>query len=110
MCGILGTINLDFDNKLLGFISHRGPDGAGIIKDIVGNHTITLAHRRLSIVDLSPAGNQPMQTTDGKCIITYNGEIYNHQIFRNELRNIQFKGHSDTETVLYYLRKKASTL
>lgn len=106
MCGILGTINLDFDNKLLGFISHRGPDGAGIIKDIVGNHTITLAHRRLSIVDLSPAGNQPMQTTDGKCIITYNGEIYNHHIFRNELKNIQFKGHSDTETVLYYLSKK----
>jgi asparagine synthase (glutamine-hydrolysing) len=106
MCGILGAININFDNAELDLIRHRGPDGAGIVTLPIGRHTITLGHRRLSIVDLSPAGDQPMQTEDGRFLITYNGEVYNHSNLRAELGDISFKGHSDTETVLYYLSRK----
>jgi asparagine synthase (glutamine-hydrolysing) len=57
-------------------------------------------------VDLSEAGNQPMHTDCGNYSIIFNGEIYNHEELRSELSNIRFKGHSDTETILYYLREK----
>ena len=66
MCGILGTINLPFEQDVLNLIAHRGPDDSG--KEIidVGPHRIFLGHRRLSIVDLSPAGHQPMVSPDGR--------------------------------------------
>lgn len=105
MCGILGAINVDFDEKVLDLICHRGPDGAGIVRRTLGRHRITLGHRRLAIVDLSPAGAQPMATKDGRCLITYNGEVYNHQTLRTELRGTPFNGHSDTETILKYLQQ-----
>lgn len=103
MCGILGTINKDFDSEVLNLISHRGPDSSGIQSFEIGNNKVTFAQTRLAIVDLSEAGKQPMLSEDNKYAIVFNGEIYNHSELRKELSNINFRGYSDTETLLYYL-------
>ena len=83
-------------------IIHRGPDDAGAWSD--GEHGIALGHRRLSIVDLSPAGHQPMASSGGRYVIVFNGEIYNHALMRKELEACAkapgWRGHSDTETLL----------
>lgn len=81
-------------------IAHRGPDASGIwIDDAPG---VALSHRRLSIVDLSEAGAQPMVSADGRWVISYNGEIYNSDDIRQDpaLRSTVWRGHSDTETIL----------
>lgn len=85
-------------------IHHRGPDDAGQWSD--PDAGIGLAHRRLSILDLSPAGHQPMHSLSGRFVILFNGEIYNHLDVRKELENsgrrsiCHWRGHSDTETLL----------
>lgn len=83
-------------------ISHRGPDTNGIWSD--KNLGITFGHQRLSIIDLSVEGNQPMQSNSGRFILTYNGEVYNHLEIRKELEqnnsNTKWRGSSDTETLL----------
>src|SRR5947207_2526413 len=99
MCGILGTINRPFDESVLDLLQHRGPDDSAITREPIGDHLVTLGHRRLSIVDLSPAGRQPMSTSCGKYSLVFNGEIYNHPELRDN--GIQYRGHSDTETILY---------
>jgi len=108
MCGVVGILNLDGESVspqtlqcMTDSIAHRGPDGEG--QWIEGG--IGLGHRRLSIIDLSPAGHQPMQTTDGRYVISYNGEIYNFRELRRELktRGYQFRSHTDTEVLLYAL-------
>lgn len=77
---------------------HRGPDDAGVWVDTeVG---LALGHQRLSILDLSPAGHQPMLSASGYNVIAFNGEIYNHLALRAELRGTVWRGHSDTETLL----------
>ncbi len=103
MCGILGTINKEFNQDTLNLISHRGPDSSGIESFDIDNHKIIFAQTRLAIVDLSEAGYQPMLSNCGNYAITFNGEIYNHLNLRKKLSEIKFKGHSDTETILYYL-------
>lgn len=88
-------------------IAHRGPDDAGVWVD--QNAGVALAHRRLSILDLSPAGHQPMVSSSARFVIAFNGEIYNHRALRSELEDVDcraslertgWRGHSDTETLL----------
>ena len=84
-------------------IAHRGPDDAGVWCDPTAG--FALAHRRLAIQDLSPAGHQPMPSASGRYVIAFNGEIYNHLALRHELEQAgllqsPWRGHSDTETLL----------
>jgi len=108
MCGIAGIFNytdskeLSFLESMLRNISHRGPDNTSIFQD---NHII-LGHNRLSIIDLSDAGNQPMKSFCGNYIIIFNGEIYNRHVLKNEILShskITFKGNSDTEIFINYI-------
>ena len=101
MCGILGAVNLPFGQEILDIIKHRGPDDSGMHEMMVDGKKITLGQRRLSIVDLSPAGHQPMLTPDERHAIIFNGEVYNHEDFKQKVTKYSFRGHSDTETVLY---------
>ena len=102
MCGIEGTLNGNLGQGALDIIGHRGPDSQGTYKW----NNLNFGHVRLSIVDLSEAGSQPMHSDCGNYTIIFNGEIYNHEDLRAELKGISFKGHSDTETLLYYLRER----
>lgn len=107
MCGISGYIAADgkiVDERLLirmrDTLTHRGPDDAGIWID--ANHRIGLAHRRLTIVDLSLNGRQPMHNSSGRLTIVFNGEIYNHHELRQELESTgcYFTSRCDTEVIL----------
>jgi asparagine synthase (glutamine-hydrolysing) len=92
--------------QMAGLIQTRGPDDAGDWHSKDGS--LALAHRRLSIVDLSPAGHQPMVSDCQQHVLAFNGEIYNHEDLRKEIESelgaIQWRGHSDTEVLLYGLR------
>jgi len=108
MCGIAGLLRLDGGpaspvvlRRMTEAIAHRGPDGEGFFTD----GPVGLGHRRLAIIDLSPAGHQPMQTGDGRWTLSYNGEIYNFQELRLELeaRGFQFRSRTDSEVVLHAL-------
>lgn len=104
MCRILGSINKPFGYDVLDTIKHGGPDAQNIVTiKSAYDREVTLGHTRLSIVDLSDAGSQPMTTQDGRFTIIFNGEIYNHKELRKNIRFQNFRGHSDTETLLYYL-------
>ena len=104
MCGVLGTINREFGEEVLSEIAHRGPDDFGIESFWVNDHQVSFGQRRLSIIDLSPAGHQPMISPCNDFAIIFNGEIYNHMDLRAKLpKGILFNGHSDTETILHYL-------
>lgn len=104
MCGILGSINRYFDETALDLIKHRGPDDFGIDTFELNGHSIHFGQRRLSIIDLSEAGHQPMISDCKKFAIIFNGEIYNHLELRTQLpAKTTFRGHSDTETILEYL-------
>ncbi|WP_297758799.1 asparagine synthase (glutamine-hydrolyzing) [uncultured Shimia sp.] len=108
MCGIAGFVgrgvadSTTLVRRMADQIEHRGPDGAGTWCDT--NDGIALAHRRLAILDLSEAGHQPMVSADGRLVIVFNGEIYNHAELRREIDatgwSFGWKSHSDTETLL----------
>lgn len=83
----------------LSAIRHRGPDGWGSETIHIGSGEVWLGHTRLSILDLSDAGRQPMRSRDGRWWVSYNGEIYNHLELRKKM-NIAWRGHSDTETLV----------
>jgi asparagine synthase (glutamine-hydrolysing) len=109
MCGIVGLLDrslspqraIQLVRHMATALGHRGPDDEGVWND--PECEITLAHRRLAIVDLSPAGHQPMFSADGRQVITFNGEIYNHAAIRANLESEapqDWRGHSDTEVLL----------
>jgi asparagine synthase (glutamine-hydrolysing) len=103
MCGILGFSGVCDPAVLsagLHTIAHRGPDDSGEFVDAAAG--IGLGHVRLSILDLSPLGHQPMVGADGAVVLVYNGEIYNFRELRAELeaKGFNFRGHSDTEVLL----------
>jgi asparagine synthase (glutamine-hydrolysing) len=106
MCGITGIFNTNGEpvspvilRKMTDAIAHRGPDGEGFYIDSF----IGLGHRRLAIIDLTPAGHQPMLTKNKQYILSYNGEIYNFQELRLELETLghHFHSRTDSEVVLY---------
>jgi len=114
MCGITGFIskksnsNLDLNIliNIVNKLSHRGPDDRGYWKNSI--NTQFLGHTRLSILDLSSNGHQPMASSTNRYIISYNGEIYNHKSIRNEIdlnQKVNWKSDSDTETILESIEK-----
>jgi len=106
MCGIAGLYNYRSDapadrvviERMTNILSHRGPDGKGYYMD----HALGMGHRRLSILDLSDRGQQPMVTRDKRFAIAYNGEVYNYVELRHELEadGYEFRTDTDTEVVL----------
>ena len=108
MCGITGFINLKTEpanfsilKAMTDAISHRGPDGEGHwVRD-----NVAIGHRRLSIIDLSSDGHQPMVSADERLVLSYNGEIYNYKEIRLELERLgyRFRSNTDSEVVLYAL-------
>ena len=105
MCGIAGMLNFAGRpaqpavlQRMTDAIAHRGPDGEGHYTD----GPLGFGHRRLAIIDLSPAGRQPMATEDGRFLLTYNGEVYNFRELRTELQaaGYQFRSRTDSEVVL----------
>lgn len=102
MLGASGTSGKSLVQNMAMAIRHRGPDAEGIWEDSLTG--VSLGHRRLSILDLSPAGGQPMHSVCGRYVIVFNGEIYNHLALRQRLDQCHpaphWRGHSDTETLL----------
>ena len=106
MCGIVGIIplkgkkfiNEKIFSKMVNVLSHRGPDDEGMLI----NNNICLGHRRLSILDLSKAGKQPMKSLNGNCWIIHNGEVYNFKEIKKYLvdKGYKFKSNTDTEVIL----------
>ena len=113
MCGIVGQLNFDLSpvspvilKRMTDALFHRGPDGEGQWID----RNIGFGHRRLSIIDTSSAGHQPMSTADNRFVLTYNGEIYNFKELRIELetKGYLFRSQTDSEVVLYALAEWGS--
>ncbi|PAT32255.1 asparagine synthase (glutamine-hydrolyzing) [Vandammella animalimorsus] len=107
MCGLAGILGPGADDAhrlgaAMGLaLAHRGPDAQGIWADAEAG--VALVHRRLSILELSAAGAQPMHSADGRWVLAFNGEIYNHRALRAELEKSggrHWRGHSDTEVLL----------
>lgn len=108
MCGVTGSwSSMNFDHEAIALkmadqIASRGPDDVGVWTAV--NDGLVLAHRRLSVIDLSSSGHQPMVSYCGRYVLSYNGEIYNHLEIRESLSSeenfSEWKGHSDTETLL----------
>src|ERR1035437_4296603 len=105
MCGVLGMVTAPSqqDSRSTGrfqgaldALGHRGPDGRGQYRD----GDVWLGHTRLSIIDLSSAGDQPMRSADGRFVISYNGEVYNYRELASSLSLSNLRSHSDTEVVL----------
>ena len=104
MCGIAGTVSWDAPpdseavRRMTGALAHRGPDGEGFFC----RGPIAVGHRRLAIIDLTDAGREPMIDVDGRCVIAFNGEIYNFRELRRELESdgARFASRTDTEVIL----------
>ena len=109
MCGIVCAFNIKGDNELIRSkvlqmaqkVRHRGPDWSGVFS----SEKAILAHERLAIVDPT-SGKQPILSTDGQKIVAVNGEIYNHQDLRNQLKDYKFKTNSDCEVIIPLYEKK----
>ena len=109
MCGIIGFIGPWPDallDQMVASLRHRGPDGSGRARDEPSG--LGLGHTRLSIIDLSGAATQPMTSSDGRYVISYNGEIYNYRELRRELidQGAKFQSESDTEVLLHLFARE----
>ncbi|MEX2597809.1 MAG: asparagine synthetase B, partial [Salibacteraceae bacterium] len=100
MCGIAGIYGIERLNdpqahvhKMTDRIAHRGPDASGVYQ----GKNVVLGHRRLSIIDLSDAANQPFTSADGRYTLVYNGELYNYKQIKSQLTDYPFQTDSDTE-------------
>lgn len=103
MCGITGFLGENPNSarivkSMADSLFHRGSDDSGVWID--NNAHIAFSHRRLSIIDLSPEGHQPMISADDRYMMVFNGEVYKHAELRAELKDITWRGHSDTEVML----------
>jgi len=110
MCGIAGFWDASHGlsaedgravvRRMTSALRYRGPDDDGHFQDVAAG--VALGHRRLSVIDLSPEGHQPMTSASGRYVVVFNGEVYNHQSLRRELAPLgaTFRGHSDTEVML----------
>src|SRR5437763_10242137 len=113
MCGIAGliapseTVVREALHRMDCALVHRGPDDSGQSILPFGDRFLGFEHRRLSIIDLSPLGHQPMTHPQSGDQITFNGEIYNFQVLRKELESLgeTFRGHSDTEVMLHAISR-----
>lgn len=117
MCGICGKLDFtgspvaeDLLRRMSGLLAHRGPDDDGVYLNHQGNVSCGFGHRRLSIIDLTEAGRQPMSNEDGTVWMVFNGEIYNFSVLREELRK---KGHSfasrtDSEVIIHLFEEKGA--
>ena len=112
MCGISGIVSKQpiesgTIHKMNMALQHRGPDAQGIFRSEAG--TVALGHTRLSIIDISELGNQPMHSDDGRFVVVFNGEIYNFKTLKKEFKqddpNINFSTNSDTEIILQAFKK-----
>jgi asparagine synthase (glutamine-hydrolysing) len=113
ICGIISLTNQSLSTDILqkvglmnNALAHRGPDDAGVWH----NDSVALAQRRLSIIDLSAAGHQPMVSPDNQIVITFNGEIYNYQDLKKQTPQYNYQGNSDTETLLAAYQKEGTTM
>ena len=115
MCGICGiyeygasepAINSDLIVRMRDTMTHRGPDDAGVY--ISQDRRVGFGNRRLAIVDLSPAGRNPMSNEDGRVWITFNGEIYNHESLRPalEAKGHRYRSRTDTETIVHLYEER----
>lgn len=120
MCGVSGILlaagssssrSLDAISDMVAALRHRGPDASEVFVDEAAG--LALGHRRLAILDLSPAGIQPMHSPSGRFVVVYNGEIYNHLEMRKALEDDgaapAWRGHSDTETLLAFIEARGVT-
>jgi len=102
MCGVIGAFGIEIGEeaaqRAVAALRHRGPDGQGEARARLASRPAWLGHTRLSILDLSQAGAQPMRSHAGDWLISFNGEIYNHLDLRRDL-DCAWRGHSDTETL-----------
>ena len=108
MCGVLGAVgkkDVKLNSKDVSeVLGHRGPDSSAVKNLEFNEIRVFLGHTRLAINDLTEAGAQPMESWDGRWVIVFNGEIYNHWALRTEL-DVPFRGTSDTETLVEALAK-----
>lgn len=106
ICGIVGSTNQSVIERMTGSLAHRGPDGSGV--ETFPRHELALGHRRLSIIDLSTRGRQPMTNEDGSLWISFNGEIYNYLKLKASLdsERHRFASETDTEVILHLYEEK----
>src|SRR5215210_376388 len=104
ICGVAGQADEQLIKNMLARIAHRGPDDEGIyVAETSTGERVGLGHRRLSIIDLSPAGHEPMSDAGGQVWLTFNGEIYNFKELRLELERLghRFRSETDAEVIIY---------
>ena len=117
MCGICGTVTTNGSRideavlrRMTDVMTHRGPDESGVYLRRAHGLSVGLGHRRLSIIDLSEAGRQPLSNEDGTVWLVFNGEIYNYPELRRELegKGHRFRSHTDSEVIVHLYEEEGT--